>query len=166
MDIQQLYKLYIQDVYRYLLSLCKDKSLAEDLTQDTFVKAYTALENIEPEAMKSWLLKIAYHTFIDYARRSKKVTFEEPDYFSGFSEGGSAEDEFQKLADKEDLYQKLDRLKPLQKRAIILCDIQGYSYKEAAAALFIKENTLKSHIFRGRSRLKLFYKKGSDEENE
>ncbi|WP_168413039.1 sigma-70 family RNA polymerase sigma factor [Bacillus salacetis] len=161
MDIQQLYKLYIHDVYRYLLSLCKDKGLAEDLTQDTFMKAYTALGNIPPKAMKSWLLKIAYHTFIDYMRRSKKVTFEEPEYFTGMTEGRSAEDEYQEIAAKEELHQKLDKLKSLQRQAIILCDIQGYSYKEAAGIMGVKENTLKSHIFRGRSRLKLLYKKGS-----
>jgi RNA polymerase sigma-70 factor, ECF subfamily len=161
LEIQQLYKLYIHDVYRYLLSLCKDKELAEDLTQDTFMKAYTALGAIPPNAMKSWLLKIAYHTFIDYTRRNKKVTVEEPEYFTGMTEGRSAEDEYQEIAAKEELHQKLAKLKPLQKEAIVLCDIQGYSYKEAAGMLGIKENTLKSHIFRGRSRLKLLYKKGS-----
>ena len=54
MDIQQLYKLYINDVYRYLLSLCKDESTAEDLTQDTFMKAYLALESSPANALKSW----------------------------------------------------------------------------------------------------------------
>ncbi|MRG87187.1 sigma-70 family RNA polymerase sigma factor [Salinibacillus xinjiangensis] len=164
MDIQQLYKEYIHDVYRYLLSLCKDKSLAEDLTQDTFMKAYIALENSPPTAMKSWLMKIAYHTFIDFARRSKKVNFEEPDYFSLLSTGKSAEDEFYKTAEKDELYYMLNQLKTKQKQAIVLCDLQGYSYKEAAAILSMKENTLKTHIFRGRGKLRQLYKKGSVEE--
>lgn len=65
---------------------------------------------------------------------------------------------------KQDIYQKLDQLKLLQKKAIVLCDLQGYSYKEAATILSIKENTLKTHIFRGRGKLRQLYKKASVEE--
>ncbi|MFD1019547.1 sigma-70 family RNA polymerase sigma factor [Thalassobacillus hwangdonensis] len=161
MDINQLYKLYINDVYRYLLSLCREQSLAEDLTQDTFMKAYGALEKSPPNSMKAWLLKIAYHTFIDYARRSKKMDIEEPDYFTNIQTDTSAEEEVQKKIDKEELYQKLDQLKELQKQAIILCDLRDYSLKQAAATLSLNENTLKTHIFRGRAKLKQLYKKGS-----
>lgn len=164
MDIQQLYKHYINDVYRYLLSLCKDESLAEDLTQDTFMKAYTALENRPPKALKSWLIKVAYHAFIDYTRRNKRVSYEDPEYFSNIPHVNSTEREFERLVLKQDIYQKLDQLKLLQKKAIVLCDLQGYSYKEAATILSIKENTLKTHIFRGRGKLRQLYKKASVEE--
>ena len=164
MDIQQLYKLYINDVYRYLFSLCKDKGVAEDLTQDTFMKAYLALENSPENALKSWLIKIAYHTFIDYVRRSKKVSLEEPDYFSNMTSDQSTEEEFERLQQKKDLYEKIDQLKPLQKQAIVLCDLQGFTYKEAASLLSINENTLKTHIFRGRGKLRQLYKKGSVQE--
>ncbi|APH06527.1 sigma-70 family RNA polymerase sigma factor [Bacillus weihaiensis] len=161
MDIQQLYKLYIHDVYRYLLSLCKDESLAEDLTQDTFIKAYTAIEKSPPESMKPWLLKIAYHTFIDYMRRSKRIHLEEPDYFSFLPAGERTEELAHKEFEKEELYDMLKQLKPIQREAILLCDIQGYSYKEAASKLLLNENTLKTHIFRGRGKLRQLYKKGS-----
>lgn len=161
MDIQQLYQLYIHDVYRYLLSLCEDKNLAEDLTQDTFMKAYQSLEKSPPKALKAWLFKIAFHTFIDYTRRSKKVIYEEPHYFSTISTGDSTEEVYQKMMEKHDLYSKLDELKPIQKTAIVLCDLQGYTYKEAASILSIKENTVKSHVFRGRGKLRQLYKKGA-----
>ncbi|WP_169336439.1 sigma factor-like helix-turn-helix DNA-binding protein [Gracilibacillus lacisalsi] len=44
-----------------------------------------------------------------------------------------------------------------------MCDLQGFSYKEAASILAIKENTLKTHIFRGRGKLRQLYRKGSVE---
>ncbi len=163
LDIQQLYKLYIHDVYRYLLSLCKDKGLAEDLTQDTFMKAYQALDSSPPKALKSWLIKIAYYTFIDYKRRMRKMDYQPPDYFITFSSDNTVETEWQKNTDKEELYWKLEQLKPIQKKAIVLCDLQGFSYKEAASILAIKENTLKTHIFRGRGKLRQLYRKGSVE---
>lgn len=164
LDIQDLYKHYIHDVYRYLLSLCKDKALAEDLTQDTFMKAYSSLANNPPNYLKAWLLKIAYHTFIDYVRRNKKVIYEEPDYFSVIESSESAELDFLKKAEKEELLTNIKQLKPMQRNAIALCDLQGYSHKDAAAILLIKVNTLKSHIFRGRSQLKKMYERSGVDE--
>lgn len=162
MAIQELYKLYINDVYHYLLSLSKDKSLAEDLTQDTFMKAYVALHNSQPKALKSWLFKIAYHTFIDYTRRNHKNTFQAPEYFSNIpSKNSSPEIHFLKNREKEELLTKIDQLTPIQKQVITLYDLQGFSYKEISSMLSIKENTLKSHIFRARARLRQMYKKGS-----
>ncbi|MFD1848570.1 sigma-70 family RNA polymerase sigma factor [Oceanobacillus bengalensis] len=163
MDIQELYKLYINDVYRYLLSHCKDKSLAEDLTQDTFMKAYLSLDKSPPNALKAWLFKIAYHSFIDYIRRNKRLDISEPAFFTNIAQSVSVEAEFLQNEDKNELYNNLDRLKAVQKQAIMLCDIEGYSYKEAASILSIKENTLKSHIFRGRGKLRQLYNKGSVE---
>ncbi|GAA0415543.1 MAG: sigma-70 family RNA polymerase sigma factor [Bacillota bacterium] len=160
MDIQDLYKLYILDVYRYLFSLCKDKELAEDLTHDTFMKAYIALDRSPPKSFKAWLFKIAYHLFIDYMRHSKRIVYQEPEFFSKIAHDQSTELDFLKHLHIRELYRKLDQLKPLQRDAILLCDIQGYSYKEAATILSVKENTLKSHIFRGRGRLRQLYKKG------
>lgn len=162
MEIKELYKRYIHDVYRYLLSLCKDKSVAEDLTQDTFVKAYGALDQYTPTALKSWLIKIAYHTFIDYVRRQDKVDYREPAFFQDLSSQETTERTFLQQMDKEKLLENIQKLPENQRKAIILFDLKGYSYKEIAAMLSIKENTLKSHIFRGRSRLKQMYKKGRE----
>ncbi|MBA2176234.1 sigma-70 family RNA polymerase sigma factor [Halobacillus locisalis] len=129
------------------------------MTQDTFMKAYGALEKSPPKSMKSWLLKIAYHTFIDYVRRSKKTNVEEPEYFMNMKTDTSAEEKVQKKIEKEELYEKLDQLKDVQKQAIVLCDLRGYSHKQAAATLLLNENTLKTHIFRGRAKLKQLYRK-------
>lgn len=91
------------------------------------------------------------------------ISYEEPEYFSAYSSGQSVEEIFQKKVEKEELYKKMNQLKPIQKKAIVLCDLQGFSYKETASILSVKENTLKTHIFRGRGKLKQLYKKGSVE---
>lgn len=160
LDIKELYKLYIHDVYRYLLSLCKDESVAEDLTQDTFMKAYAALDQHTPTNTKSWLIKIAYHTFIDYIRRHKKMDYKEPTFFHDLSSNETAEGTFVRKLDEENLLNNLNKLPDIQRKAIILFDLQGFSYRKIAKMLGLKENTLKSHIFRGRSRLRQMYKKG------
>lgn len=138
--------------------------MAEDLTQDTFMKAYSALASSPPDYMKAWLLKIAYHTFIDYVRRNKKIIYEAPDYFTRYESSESTELSFFKEVEKEELSANINRLKTMQKNAIVLCDLKGYSYEDAAEILSIKLNTLKSHIFRGRSQLKKMYERSGVDE--
>lgn len=75
MEIEEIYKVYINDVYRYLFSLSRSHHVAEDLMQETFYRAYLYLEDYENQKVKSWLFKVAYHTFIDFVRKEKKVTF-------------------------------------------------------------------------------------------
>lgn len=64
MEIEEIYKVYINDVYRYLFSLSRSHHVAEDLMQETFYRAYLYLEDYENQKVKSWLFKVAYHTFI------------------------------------------------------------------------------------------------------
>lgn len=73
LTIEKIYKLYINDVYRYLYSLSCSHHVAEDLVQETFYRAYLYLEDYENQNVKSWLFKVAYHTFVDYIRKEKRV---------------------------------------------------------------------------------------------
>ncbi|EEL82213.1 RNA polymerase sigma-70 factor, ECF subfamily [Bacillus cereus AH1271] len=64
MEIEEIYKVYINDVYRYLFSFSRSHHVAEDLMQETFYRAYLHLEDYENQKVKSGLFKVAYHTFI------------------------------------------------------------------------------------------------------
>ena len=70
---EQIYEQYYSVVYRYLLSLTKDKHLAEDFTQETFYKALKSIDTYNPEMkMLSWLCTIAKNTYFTWAKRHKK----------------------------------------------------------------------------------------------
>ena len=71
--IESIYQLYMPDIFRYLLSLCRNKHIAEDLLQDTFYKAYVHVELFRGDDFKPWLFKIAYHTYIDWQRKERRV---------------------------------------------------------------------------------------------
>ena len=71
MQIEQLYIMYMNDLYRYLYSLCRNHSTAEDLLQDTFYKAHLALLANNITDIKPWLFKVAYYTHIDFIRKKK-----------------------------------------------------------------------------------------------
>ncbi|MBM7578717.1 sigma-70 family RNA polymerase sigma factor [Jeotgalibacillus terrae] len=160
MDIQEIYQRYVNDVYRYLLSLSKDRELAEDLTQETFIKVFGAFDYNPPDSIKAWLFKVAYHTFIDYLRKNKHTQSAPPEVINNMESEASAEESFVRKEETAYLYEHLALLKNEQKQAIVLCDLKGYSLKEAALEMEIKVNTLKSYLFRGRGKLKMLIRKG------
>lgn len=73
-DFQEVYDLYFRDVYRYALSLCHDPHTAEEVTQETFYKALSALSKFDGKCKVSvWLCQIARNTYISMQRKDKHV---------------------------------------------------------------------------------------------
>lgn len=167
MDLEEIYSLYMQDLYRYVYSLCKNKSLAEDIVQETFYRAYFHLESYREEKIKPWLFKVAYHTFIDLLRKEKRVTYyEDLDMIHSQikKEIKSAEEEFFIQDRIEHWFRILDTL-PVSKRNIVLLrDYYHFSYQEIADMLGISLAKVKVTIFRVRKEIqkKMDIEKGKD----
>lgn len=71
-EIEQVYRAYFSDVYRYALSLTHDRALAEDITQETFYKAMKAIDGFKGDcSVKVWLCQIAKNTFLSHKRKEK-----------------------------------------------------------------------------------------------
>ena len=71
-SIEQLYKLYKDDVYRYLLSLTHNPTLSEDLLSETFVNAITSLDNFKGKSsVKTWLFAIARNLWLQKLRKDR-----------------------------------------------------------------------------------------------
>ena len=71
-DFKEVYDLYFRDVYRYALSLCRDASVAEEITQETFYKALSCLDKFDGKCKVSvWLCQIARNTYISMCRKEK-----------------------------------------------------------------------------------------------
>ena len=73
-DFREVYDLYFRDVYRYALSLCHDPHIAEEVTQETFFKALSALRQFDGKCKISvWLCQIARNTYISMRRKDKHM---------------------------------------------------------------------------------------------
>ena len=73
-DFQEVYILYFRDVYRYALSLCRNESLAEEITQETFYKALEKLDSFDGKCkVPVWLCQIAKNTYISMCRKDKHL---------------------------------------------------------------------------------------------
>ncbi|QED47898.1 sigma-70 family RNA polymerase sigma factor [Cytobacillus dafuensis] len=151
MDLDEVYKAYVKDLYRYLLSLSKNHFTAEDLVQEAFYRAYIQLEDYEINNIKAWLFKVAYNAFIDFTRKNKKEIIENKNI--QLVDMLSPE---KKLLEKESfelLMNEITSLNDKEKHVLLLCDLNQLSLKEAAEILDLNLNTLKSHLVRGRKKM-------------
>lgn len=136
---------------------------AEDLVQETFAKAFAAIDRFEPGTnLKAWLLRILTNAFISSYRKQKRVPRFR--YEGGDDVGregryvpvgmGSAETEALAYLPDRDVTQALDLLSAEFRTAVLLADVKGLSYKEIAAETGVPIGTVMSRLHRGRRQLR------------
>jgi len=154
---------YQAAVYNLCVRLLANKEAAEDATQETFLSAYRALERFEGGSFRSWLLRIAANQSKDELRRRKRKdraasldgmfdTMDAPVEVPDHSE--RPDERVQRAAVSTALQQALMELPEDQRRAIVLVDVMGYLYEEAARICETSPGTIKSRIHRGREKLR------------
>lgn len=134
----------------FLLALCcGKKDDADDLAQDTLVKAYLSCAGYQDKGkFRSWLYKIAYNTFLNH-KASLRCT-ESIDEARTLVSSVSSDSGFE----HQDLYLALRTLPPKERSAITLFYLNGYNIKEIAAITEASEDAVKKQLSRGRDKLK------------
>ena len=134
----------------FLLALCcGNRDDADDLAQDTLVKAYISSTGYQDKGkFRSWLFKIAHNTFLNH-KASLRMT-ESIDEARKLISSTSTDAAFQ----HQDLYLALRTLPPKDRSAITLFYLSGYSIKEIAMITETKEEAVKKQLSRGRDKLK------------
>lgn len=144
-------------VYRLAYRLTGNQHDAEDLTHDVFIRVFRSLDSYRPGTFEGWLHRITTNLFLDRARRKQRIRFDAlTDEFAARlpSRLTGPEEHFDIAHLDGDIQQALDALSPTFRAAVVLCDIEGYSYEEVAQTLGIKLGTVRSRIHRGRSQLR------------
>jgi RNA polymerase sigma-70 factor (ECF subfamily) len=145
-----LARMHQSKVRGLLLRLTRgNHAAADDLAQETFLEAWRGIGSFRGEAsFLTWLCRIAYSRFLMQERKRKS------DDRLGEWEGTSPSSENAAL-DRIDLERAFARLLPTESAAITMCFALGLSNSEAAHAMSIPLGTLKSHVLRGREKLKV-----------
>lgn len=154
MGISDLYNEYFDDVYRYILSLTKNRTLTEDIVQETFTRAYLNLGNYENSPNKAWLFTVGRNLYYDYLRKNKRIIDKDYD-FTTIAEMGESPDE--KLFKKENIqkiHEEVENLQGNYRNAIIYYYLKEFSYKEAANSMNVTVTNFKSILFRAKKKLK------------
>lgn len=132
---------------------------AEDVTQDVFVKVYLSLDRYQPQegSFGSWLSAVARNHVIDHYRRrreEKRRRLEDPGVLEVIASKEEGPQRRLERNERVDFVRRgLRALPPDLREPIVLCDLRGLSYDEAATALGIPLGTVKSRINRGRLEL-------------
>lgn len=142
-----LFEQYHAPILNYLHRMVSDRALAEDLTQDTFIKAYNALPKTKPDlAFKAWLYRIATNTAISHLRRGKIIKW--LPFLTDREHPDEAVD--RSVTRSTDINDALDQLPKHYEAALLLRHYQGLSLAETAEALDITQNAAKLRLFRAR----------------
>ncbi|MEC1661827.1 RNA polymerase sigma factor SigX [Bacillus halotolerans] len=152
---QALYKTYHQDLYQFLFYMVKDKSQAEDLLQEVYIRVLNSYHTFEGRSSeKTWLLSIARHVAIDWFRKQQTIR----QRVLGTFDWDTQDVRDQQLLPDElavqhesvrEIYAALDQCTIDQRAVIILRFIQGYSIQETANALRFSESKVKTTQHRG-----------------
>ncbi len=148
---EQLVRLYHGDLYRYAFWLCRDQHIAEDIVQDTFLRAWKALDSLlDDNAAKSWLITILRR---ENARRFERKQLD----YSDVEQDSLTDDINPALEQQYDnalLQQQLLLLPPEYGEPLLLQALAGFSSDEIGQLLSLNVNTVNTRLFRARQLLK------------
>lgn len=155
---------HLDAMYNFALRLTSDPSDAEDLVQDTIVKAFRFFSSYEKGTnAKAWLFRILKNSYINnYRKKSKQPNQVDYDEVSTFYETIRAErTDTSDLEDKmfrdlidDDISAALEELPEDFRTVVLLCDVEGFTYEEIANMLDVPIGTIRSRLHRGRNLLK------------
>ncbi len=146
---------YGAPIQRYCRRFVPDAALAEDLAQETFLRAFTHFHQFQGGNFKAWLYRIAFTVSINRLESSSQriASLENPDLMS------APEDLLRDLMGKADVSAVLKELSAPQRICLKLFYIQGLSYREIVAKAGYTAEDVKTHIQNGRRRFKILWEK-------
>src|SRR4051794_29890183 len=158
---------FMSPLYSAALRMTRNPADAEDLVQETYLRAYRGFGGFtEGTNLKAWLYRILTNTFINRyrakKRRPEETEFDDVEDFylyrrlGGLEEaraGRSAEDELMDLFPEQEVKEAVESLPENFRLAVLLADVEGFSYKEIAEILDIPIGTVMSRLHRGRKAL-------------
>jgi RNA polymerase sigma-70 factor (ECF subfamily) len=165
---RELIRRYERPIFALLFRMVRDRELAEDLSQETFIKALNAIESYRPEfKFSSWIFKIANNAAIDHLRRRELDTLsldgsphaETPEAMqaTALQIGVRQESPLDTVEAKElggAIEIAIGRLRPEYRSCILLRHVEGRAYEEIAEMLDLPLGTVKTYIHRARNELR------------
>ena len=165
---RELIRRYERPVFSLVLRMVRDRQLAEDLSQETFIKALNAIGSYRPEyKFSSWIFKIANNAGIDHLRRHELDTLSldgaphaatpEEIEATALQVGDKGETPLEELEARElgsAIERAIAQLRPEYRACILLRHVEGLAYEEIAQSLDLPLGTVKTYIHRARHELR------------
>ncbi|WP_230986688.1 RNA polymerase sigma factor [Cohnella fermenti] len=152
--LSELMTAYGREVWNYAYSISRKREMADDITQEVFIKVFKNLHGFRSDAsVKTWLLTITRNTAIDFQRSAflRKVTL--TDWSLETGESRSVEQEVMEKQSVNDMWKLVLKLPTKYREVIILYAHHQLSLREIADMLDVTEGTVKSRMFHARKKL-------------
>ena len=157
----EAFTLHNRTVFRAACAIVRDAGLAEDITQETFIRLYHNMESItDDEMLKPWLIRVALNLAKNTIRGNSRANVREENYVKlhGDKDDFTAEKAYEQQETVNEVRIALDKVKePL--RSCLLLKQQGLSYKEIADSLSLTETSIGTYIARGKKEFVRYYGK-------
>lgn len=147
---RQLYDTYATDVYRYAFWLCHNTAVAQDITSETFARAWAGRERIRTETVRAYLITIARNI---YLKQQKTERLLQPMAENFASRGPSPEQKVNQRLTLEEMFTTLDHVVEIDRSAFLLRMVYEMKYREIARVLNISVSNAKVKVHRVRLKL-------------
>ena len=151
-----LYAAFAGRLRGYLLSQCRDPTLADDLLQETFLQIHRSRRTYQPgRPVTPWVYAIARHVYLMKRRSTgRRTRFEES--LAADSRAGDAvsRDALDTMVEGDEIQRALSGIPPDQRQALLMHHVEGWSFVEIAARLGIRVNAAKTRAFRGMKKMR------------
>lgn len=157
----EAFTLHHRTVFRTARSVVHDCGLAEDVTQEVFLRLYKHIDSIsDTEMLRPWLIRVALNVARNTLRGNIRANTRDENYVKETVENSvfSVESEFEESAGVNEIYRALTKVKePL--RSCLILKQQGLSYKEIAESLSLNESSIGTYVARARQEFSRYYGK-------
>ena len=148
--LDELVREHLDSVYRVAFSVVRDSALAEDVAQDSILKAWRALPTFRGDSsMRSWVLRITHNTAISTLRK-RREELRDPDLLPEQESLSSTEQQVVGRLSLDAFEDALNQLDELSRSIVVLREIEGLSYDEISEMLEIPLPTVKTRLLRSR----------------
>lgn len=157
----EAFNLHHRTVFRTARSVLRDDGLAEDVTQEVFIRLYKHMSSItDAEMLRPWLIRVALNVARNTVRGNIRANTRDENYVKETADIStiSVEDEFEQKIEVNEIHRSLNKIKEPHRSCLILKQ-QGLSYKEIAESLSLNETSIGTFVARGRQEFIRFYGK-------
>ncbi|WP_456273050.1 sigma-70 family RNA polymerase sigma factor [Bacillus sp. AK031] len=163
-NLEGVYRKYAEQLFYFLVKLSGSKETAEDLVQETFIRATVSLEFSKTDNAKAWLFKVARNVYLDEWRKRKRRErwpflsrlMKEKELLSPY---GLPEEEALKKSTIVEMNELLKHLPEKHRTILYLREYAEFSYKELQGALDLTDAQVKTELYRARKKLRELYEK-------
>lgn len=163
-DFERLYDDEYDKLYKYLILLCRNKDMAEDILQDTMLRAYEYTIVKGEKINSSWLFKVAKNNFLNIVKKEKRTFYDEEILDNQQCFSNNPQEKLEKQEISRNIVDTLDKLNKNYREIIIYRDHMNMSYDEIVQKTGLKLSQVKIRIFRARGAFKKEYNRRKENE--